>query len=455
LGPADVAGGARSEQIPMPAAMSQSLQVLIVDNSADDIALVVSALRSQGYQVAYSAVNNPAVMRTELERQEWDVIISDHSVPNFDAAEALALAKAVRPDVPFIVVSENIDLNLVVALMKSGMQDYVQTSELVRLGSVIERELREAKSSRERQRAEDRVQESQAIFQAIVENVCDLVALVDTEGRRIYNSPSYQPLFHEEDIQVGSTSFMEIHPDDRERIKAAFRRTVATGVGERGEFRFVLKDGSVRHIESDGCAICDARGKVTKVLVVSRDITERKRMETELLQMATTDYLTGLPNRRYFLARLEEEHSRMQRLQGQRAAILMLDLDHFKRVNDRFGHALGDACLKHVAALIRCELRKIDTAGRLGGEEFGIILSGADVTSAQVFAERLRLKVADTACVLKDQVIRMTVSIGLVAVDGNEADIYDALARADRALYGAKDNGRNRLVVAAESGLEI
>jgi len=146
-----LAGGARSEQIPMPAAMSQSLQVLIVDNSADDIALVVSALRSQGYQVAYSAVNNPAVMRTELERQEWDVIISDHSVPNFDAAEALALAKAVRPDVPFIVVSENIDLNLVVALMKSGMQDYVQTSELVRLGSVIEQELREAKSSRERQ----------------------------------------------------------------------------------------------------------------------------------------------------------------------------------------------------------------------------------------------------------------------------------------------------------------
>ena len=435
--------------------MSLPLQLLIVDDSADDITLVVRALLSQGYQVAYSAVNNPAVMRAELERQEWDVIISDHSMPNFDAAEALALAKELRPDVPFIIVSGRVDLNLAVALMKSGVQDYVQKSELVRLGPVIERELREAKSSRERKHAEDRLRESQAIFQAIVENVGDLVALLDTEGRRIYNSPSYRPLFSEEDIQIGSSSFMEIHPDDRERIKAVFRRTVATGLGERGEFRFVLKDGRVRHIESEGRAIHDAQGKVSKVLVVSRDITERKRMETELLRLATTDFLTGLPNRRHFLARLEEEHARMQRLEGQRATVLMLDLDHFKRVNDRFGHATGDNCLKHLTALVRGELRKIDTAGRLGGEEFGIILPGADPTSAQVFAERLRLKVADTPFVFKDQVIQLTVSIGVAAMDGKDADAVAVLARADRALYGAKEGGRNRLMAAAERGLEI
>ena len=435
--------------------MSLPLQLLIVDDSADDITLVVRALLSQGYQVAYSAVNNPAVMRAELERQEWDVIISDHSMPNFEAAEALALAKELRPDVPFIIVSGRVDLNLAVALMKSGVQDYVQKSELVRLGPVIERELREAKSSRERKHAEDRLRESQAIFQAIVENVGDLVALLDTEGRRIYNSPSYRPLFSEEDIQIGSSSFMEIHPDDRERIKAVFRRTVATGLGERGEFRFVLKDGRVRHIESEGRAIHDAQGKVSKVLVVSRDITERKRMETELLRLATTDFLTGLPNRRHFLARLEEEHARMQRLEGQRATVLMLDLDHFKRVNDRFGHATGDNCLKHLTALVRGELRKIDTAGRLGGEEFGIILPGADPTSAQVFAERLRLKVADTPFVFKDQVIQLTVSIGVAAMDGKDADAVAVLARADRALYGAKEGGRNRLMAAAERGLEI
>ncbi len=394
-------------------------------------------------------------MRFELERQQWDVIVADCSMPNFDAPEALALAKKLCPDVPFIIVSGEIDLDLAVALVKSGAQDYVQKRELIRLGQVIERALRDAKLECERKFAEDRLRESEELFRAIVENVGDLVALLDAEGKRIYNNPSYRPLFREEDIQVGSNSFIEIHPEDRERIKAIFRRTVATGVGERGEFRFVLRDGSIRHIESEGRPIHDAHGKVSKVIVVSRDITERKHLEFELLEMASTDYLTGLPNRRHFLVRLEEELARMQRLEGQRAAVLMLDLDHFKRVNDRFGHATGDKLLRHFGVLIRGQLRKIDTTGRLGGEEFAIILPGADPTSAEVFAERLRLKVAETPLVLGDQVIPLAVSIGVAALHTNDVNVDAALARADRALYRAKENGRNRVEVAAETGLEI
>ena len=435
--------------------MKQPLRLLIVDDSVDDIDLLVYALTSQGYEVTYAAVDNPAAMRSELERREWDVIISDYSMPKFSAQAALALAKALRPEVPFIIVSGVIELNVAVALIKSGAQDHIQKSELIRLGPVIERELRDAKLDRERKSAEDELRESQEVFRAIVENVGDLVAMLDTEGRRIYNSPSYRPLFREEDIQVGSNSFLEVHSEDRERIKAVFRRTVETGVGERAEFRFVLKDGSIRHIESEGRPIHDALGKVSRVIVVSRDITERKRIESELEEMATTDFLTGLPNRRHFLVRLEEELARMQRIQGQRAAVLMLDLDHFKRVNDCFGHATGDNVLRHFAAVIRRELRKIDTAGRIGGEEFAIILSGADRASAEVFAERLRLKVADTPLVLGGQVIQLTVSIGVAALHAKDANADAAFVRADRALYRAKENGRNRVAVAAETVLEI
>lgn len=429
--------------------MGQALRILIVDDSADDVDLLAHALRNQGYQIVYEAVDGAAAMRAALQRQEWDVIVSDHLMPNFSAPEALALAKELCPDVPFIIVSGEIDLNLAVALLKSGAQDYVQKDELLRLGQVIDRELRDATLIRERRDAENKLRENQAVFRAIVENVGDLVALLDTEGRRIYNSPSYRPLFREEDIQAGSDSFLQIHPEDRERIKQVFRRTVATGVGERGEFRFVLKDGSIRYIESEGRAIHDAEGKVSRVIVVSRDITERKQREAELLQMATVDYLTGLPNRRQFLARLEEEHARMQRIKSLRAAVLMLDLDHFKTVNDSYGHAAGDHYLRHFAELIRGELRKIDAAGRLGGEEFAIILPGADTAAAEVFAERLRLKVAGTPLALKDQVVRMTVSIGVAAMQAQEANADAALADADRALYRAKKDGRNRVAVAA------
>lgn len=427
--------------------MNQPLRLLIVEDSADDKELLLHSLRSQGYQVMSATVDTPVTMRAALERQEWDLITCDHSMPNFSAPAALAIAKELRPDVPFIIVSGEIDLNLAVALIKLGAQDYVQKSELIRLGPVIERELRDAKLTRQRKLAEDRLHESQELFRAIVENVGDLVAVLDTDGRRIYNSPSYRPLFREKDIRPGSASFLEIHLEDRERIKEIFRRTVATGVGERAEFRFVLKDGSIRHMESDGRAIRGADGTVSKVVVVSRDITELKRLEAELREMAATDFLTGLANRRHFLARLEQELARIQRLEEHRASVLMLDSDHFKRVNDTFGHATGDNVLRHLAVLMQKGLRKVDIAGRVGGEEFAIILPGADLPAAEVFAERLRKKVAGTPMAQEDRAIPLTVSIGVTGMKASDTSADDALVRADRALYRAKECGRNKVVV--------
>lgn len=301
--------------------------------------------------------------------------------------------------------------------------------------------------TRQRKLAADKLREGQELFQAIVENVGDLVAVLDADGRRIYNNPSYRPLFREEDIRQGSNSFSEVHPEDRERIKAVFGRTVATGVGERAEFRFVLKDGSIRHMESDGRAIRDADGKVSKVVVVSRDITVLKQLEAKLREMAATDFLTGLANRRQFLTQLEQELSRMHRIDGHRASVLMLDSDHFKQINDTFGHATGDDVLRHLAVLMQDQLRKIDTVGRVGGEEFAMLLPGADLPAAEVFAERLRKKIAETPMAYDDSVIPLTVSIGVAGMKAGDASADDALVRADRALFRAKVCGRNNVAV--------
>ena len=307
------------------------------------------------------------------------------------------------------------------------------------------------KSTRQPKLTEGRLHEGQELFRAIVENVGDFVAVLDTDGRRLYNNPSYSPLFRESDIRPGSNSFLEIHPEDRERIKAIFRRTVATGVGERAEFRFVLKDGNIRHMESDGRAIRGSDGKVSKVVVVSRDITEFKHLQAKLLEMATTDVLTGLPNRRHFLAQLEQELARLGRVKGHCASILMLDADHFKQVNDTFGHAAGDNVLRHLAVLMQDEIRKIDTVGRIGGEEFAVILPGADIAAAEVFAERLRKKVAETPMAQEDRVIPQTVSIGVAGIKASDGSAADALDRADRALFRAQECGRNRVEVEEQS----
>ncbi|MBX9903863.1 MAG: diguanylate cyclase [Burkholderiales bacterium] len=427
--------------------MKQRLRLLIVENSDADRALLLHALDSQGYAVVSLAVATAIELRAALEEEQWDLIICGQPIADFPAAAALAIAKEVRPLLPFIIVSSETDLNLAVALIKLGAQDYVQKSELVRLGAVIDRELRTAEWRRRQKVTEGKLYETQELFRAIVENVGDLVAVLDTEGRRVYNSPSYRPLFREKDIRQGSSSFMEIHPDDRERIKAVFRKTVETGIGECSEFRFVLRDGSIRFMESDGRAIRDAEGKVSKVVVVSRDITEQKRLEADLREMAATDMLTGLPNRRHFLGQLEQEKARVSRAEEKCAAVLMIDIDHFKVVNDSFGHAAGDHVLRHLATLMKEDLRKIDTLGRLGGEEFAVILPGADRAAAEIFAERLRKQVAETPAVLDKWTIPVTISIGVTEIKPGDDSADDALTRADRALYRAKECGRNRVTV--------
>ena len=229
----------------------------------------------------------------------------------------------------------------------------------------------------------------------------------------------------------------------------AFARALAALAGGAHLFAcessFLRLDGVARQNELTLLVMPGHEHSLDFVIVSTLDITERKRMTDELLLLATTDFLTGLPNRRHFMARLDDEHARLQREIEDCAAVLMLDLDHFKTINDEHGHAIGDAVLRHVAALMLDGQRKIDTLGRVGGEEFAILLPGTDLAAATVFAERLRRRVADTPLHLDGAAITVTVSIGIAAMAGTEAGYDAVLVRADKALYGAKRAGRNRV----------
>lgn len=189
---------------------------------------------------------------------------------------------------------------------------------------------------------------------------------------------------------------------------------------------------------------------------VIRDVSERKRVESELRRMATTDPLTGLNNRRRFLELAEVEMARLRRY-GRPVLVLMLDIDRFKAINDSHGHATGDRALVRLAEVCRSELRDTDHIGRLGGEEFAIILPETPLASACEVAERLRHRLALADVPLNDLpldpadlgqgCIRMTVSIGVAMSGEDDACIERALGRADRALYEAKAAGRNRVVI--------
>ena len=185
-------------------------------------------------------------------------------------------------------------------------------------------------------------------------------------------------------------------------------------------------------------------GQIMGVEVVFQDISSRKRMEQDLVRLATTDPLTGVANRRRFLEQMEMELARVRRF-GTLAAFLMVDVDHFKKINDTYGHAIGDAVLQHLAGLSVAQLRRIDLFGRLGGEEFGIMLPGTDGTGALQVAEDLRCNVAGSPFQTNKGMIPISVSIGVTAFDRGDEVPDHILARSDAALYRAKEGGRNRV----------
>jgi PAS domain S-box-containing protein len=165
--------------------MSQSLRIMIVEDSEDDATLLQQALHRGGYEVTCEVVDKPAAMRALLENQDWDVITSDHAMPYFSAPEALKLAKELRPDLPFIIVSGEIDLKLAVSLMKGGAQDYIQKGELARLAPAIERELREVELRRERQQVEAELRISEIRYRRLFETAQDGILILDADTGKV------------------------------------------------------------------------------------------------------------------------------------------------------------------------------------------------------------------------------------------------------------------------------
>ncbi|MCY1392615.1 diguanylate cyclase (GGDEF) domain protein [compost metagenome] len=235
-----------------------------------------------------------------------------------------------------------------------------------------------------------------------------------------------------------------IHPDDLASYRASFEVSASLLTPWHCEYRVRLPrqglrwrqgDAKPRRLE-DGSTLW--HGFIT-------DVTERKRIEAELQEFATVDYLTQLPNRRHFMMQIEAELALIQRSGERCAAVLMCDLDHFKTINDRWGHAVGDQALKHFASILSDQLGETDLAGRVGGEEFAVVLSGADIAEATAFARQMQQRIEAAPLLEGDQRIPLTVSVGVAAMHAKDPSAHSALSRSDLALYRAKENGRNRI----------
>ncbi|MCC7486478.1 MAG: diguanylate cyclase [Burkholderiales bacterium] len=294
----------------------------------------------------------------------------------------------------------------------------------------------------DRMRAEEALRESEQEFRLIAERSGDMIAVVDPDGRRLYNNPAYARLLGNVGELPGTDSLEDIHPEDRERVRGVLADTVATGQGHRAQYRLMSRDGSVRHIESQGNAIHDETGKVSRIVVVSRDITEHKLAEEKIRHLAHHDALTGLPNRVLLRDRLEQAIAQAQRNRTH-MGVLILDMDRFKEINDSLGHAAGDQALRIVAERLRASVRRVDTVARLGGDEFVVVLPSI---RGSVDAEQIARKIIESMArplTIKEQPVQVSTSIGASIFPADGADATELMKRADMAMFRAKQQGRN------------
>jgi len=262
------------------------------------------------------------------------------------------------------------------------------------------------------------------------QNLFELLGLPGTE-EYVLGKPVHPLMTFSSHVAENSQAFL----DRVEDLRAASRPSY----GE--EIRF--KDG--RWVERDFIPI-RLHENLIGFLYIYRDISQRKRHARELWQLATSDPLTGIPNRRAFFESIEHERARLTRYPGE-AAVLMIDIDHFKQINDTHGHAAGDAVLCHIVRQVRKLLREPDILARLGGEEFAILLPQANREGALGLAERVRKVLEDTPLVYNDVPIHVTASVGVTIMSHADPNTDKTLSRADHALYEAKRNGRNRVEI--------
>lgn len=233
-----------------------------------------------------------------------------------------------------------------------------------------------------------------------------------------------------------------VHPDDRERVQQIIGAALTSGQSFEFEHRVVQADGVVRVMQARGQVIADASGRLIRMMGSGQDITERKEAERQLQQLAHFDPLTALPNRRLFQESLKNAMTQAD-AQGWLVFLFYLDLDNFKDINDSLGHAVGDELLRQVGQRLLGCLRLRDTVGRLGGDEFGVILlTPSDPQLAVIIADKIQAALR-APFELEGHIVSTTVSIGITVYPTDTADLHSLVRYVDLAMYEAKQAGRN------------
>ncbi len=296
----------------------------------------------------------------------------------------------------------------------------------------------------DRKRLEEQVRLSEQKFRTFVEGVNDLIYTVDPQGLMQYVSPNWtEMLGHPVEEIVGQSYTTVVHPDDVPQCQAFGELVMRSRSKQTGRpYRVQHRDGSWRWHLSNGAPPFDDQGRLVGMLAIARDITEQREAEHRILYMAQHDLLTDLPNRSLLFDRIDHA-LRLAERRSHRLALLFIDLDEFKPINDRHGHTVGDLALCEVARRMRNALRESDTVARTGGDEFIVLLPELDAAPSAMRVAHKLLEAITTPMRIQGLALHVSASIGVAVYPEDGTDTDTLVSAADGAMYRAKHAGGN------------
>jgi len=433
------------------AGRDQPVRVLLVEDVATDAELELRELRRAGFRVEHRIVETEEALRRELQAFEPDIILSDFSMPLFDGMFALAVARDVAPETPFIFVSGTIGEEYAIRALQNGAIDYVLKTNLVRLPAAVERALRESRARAARRETERELEAARARLAGILDSLADVLWSVDLPGENLsFMSPAALALFgHPPEAFFSQAGLRRelVHPEDRARVEAAWRRQFDAAPYDI-EYRIVRADGEQRWIHDRGRVVRDAQGKPLRIDGVVRDISDAIEKQRQIDFFAFFDALTGLPNRTLFQDRLMQAIEAAHR-GGCRLALAVFDIERFQSLNDTIGRPAADQVLKQLAARLEGAVPDKSLIARLGGDQFAILFPGIReaselagtlaVTATQFFMEPF---------ILEDRELRLSARAGVSVYPEDGTDPAALLGNAEAALKRAKSTAERFLFYA-------
>jgi len=429
---------------------STLLRVLLVEANERDAQHLLEALQGGGYSVHSRQLVLLAEIEDALRREEWDVVLLGNAVPDLPAAEVLALVRRYSRELPVILTVERGCKSVPVELLENGACDLVFKSNLSRLLVVVERECAKLRLAREQvghpglPACLTQIDEGEARFLQLASNTPECYWLVEAETQRVtYVSKGYEQIWgrYVEALYADQRDWLRhVHEDDRAALLQAAKRHRMGGLDEK--FRIRRPGGSIRWLHARTFPVQNEKGQIVSVGGVASDITTLVTESGTSPFFAHFDALTALPNQLMFY----DQARRLVALAKRKAlpvGLMVVDIDHFREVNQTLGHMSGDELLRQVAGRLSGSLRESDILGRLGGDVFAVLLPDVeDVPQAAIVARR----VIDTLILpvrIEGQEVFVTASIGLVFYPQDGKDAHELVSNAEIAVRHAKSLGRN------------